>query len=449
MNGMLTVFRNAWVDTQLRKKILYTLFIIVLFRLGSSIFVPFLDNSAITEIISGASLLNYLDVMTGGALGQGTLLAMSITPYINASIIIQLLTVAIPPLERLSKEGEEGRKKLNTITKITSLGIALLQATAFYFTLRNGINNEGEPHVAILKYGDIKDTTSDMFSVVLAAVTIIGCFVAGASIIIWLGDRINEKGVGNGISMILFAGIVARLPESISTFIALCRQDAKNIIFVAIVVVIFIAMVWFVIFMSNAERRIPVQYAKRVVGRKMYGGQSTHIPIKVAMSGVMPIIFAMSLMSLPQTICYFFGIDGKGEGFWNGFVRFFSQRSPAYAIIYFFLILAFNYFYVAITYNPIEIANNLKKNNGAIPGYRPGKPTSDFIYNSLNKVTLIGAIFLGIIAIFPIILSYINPNFSSISLGGTSLLIIVGVALETVRTLESQIMMRHHPGFLD
>lgn len=449
MNGMLTVFRNAWVDTQLRKKILYTLFIIVLFRLGSSIFVPFLDNSAITEIISGASLLNYLDVMTGGALGQGTLLAMSITPYINASIIIQLLTVAIPPLERLSKEGEEGRKKLNTITKITSLGIALLQATAFYFTLRNGINNEGEPHVAILKYGDIKDTTSDMFSVVLAAVTIIGCFVAGASIIIWLGDRINEKGVGNGISMILFSGIVARLPESISTFIALCRQDAKNIIFVAIVVVIFIAMVWFVIFMSNAERRIPVQYAKRVVGRKMYGGQSTHIPIKVAMSGVMPIIFAMSLMSLPQTICYFFGIDGKGEGFWNGFVRFFSQRSPAYAIIYFFLILAFNYFYVAITYNPIEIANNLKKNNGAIPGYRPGKPTSDFIYNSLNKVTLIGAIFLGIIAIFPIILSYINPNFSSISLGGTSLLIIVGVALETVRTLESQIMMRHHPGFLD
>lgn len=452
MNGMLTVFRNAWVDTQLRKKILYTLFIIVLFRLGSSIFVPFLDNSAITQLISGASLLNYLDVMTGGALGQGTLLAMSITPYINASIIIQLLTVAIPPLERLSKEGEEGRKKLNTITKFTSLGIAVLQATAFYFTLRNGINNDDGSHVAILKYGDINDTSIDMFSIVLAAITIIGCFVAGASVIIWLGDRINENGIGNGISMILFAGIVARLPQSISTFIALCRQDAKNIIFVAIVVVIFVAMVWFVIFMSNAERRIPVQYAKRVVGRKMYGGQSTHIPIKVAMSGVMPIIFAMSLMSLPQTICFFFGIrgDGKsGHDFWEGFVNFFSQRSPAYAIIYFFLIIAFNYFYVAITYNPIEIANNLKKNNGAIPGIRPGRPTSDFIYNSLNKITLIGAIFLGIIAIFPIILSYINPNFSSISLGGTSLLIIVGVALETVRSLESQIMMRHHPGFLD
>ncbi len=450
MNGMLTVFRNAWVDTQLRKKILYTLFIIVLFRLGSSIFVPFLDNNAVSGLISNASLLNYLDVMTGCALGQGTLLAMSITPYINASIIIQLLTVAIPPLERLSKEGEEGRKKLNTITKITSLGIALLQATAFYFTLRNGLNDQTTgAHTAILKYGDALDTSSDMFSVVLAAITIIACFVAGASVIIWLGDRINEKGIGNGISIILFAGIVARLPEAIGTFIAICRQDAKNILFVALVCVIFIAMVWFVIFMTNAERRIPVQYAKRVVGRKMYGGQSTHIPIKVAMSGVMPIIFAMSLMSLPQTICYFFGVDGRGEGFWHGFVRFFSTQSPAYAVIYFLLILAFNYFYVAITYNPIEIANNLKKNNGAIPGYRPGKPTSDFIYNSLNKITLIGAIFLGIIAIFPIILSWTNPNFSSISLGGTSLLIIVGVALETVRSLESQIMMRHHPGFLD
>ena len=452
MNGMLTVFRNAWVDTSLRKKILYTLFILLLFRLGSCIFVPFLDNNAITEMISGASLLNYLDVMTGGALGKGTLLAMSITPYINASIIIQLLCVAIPPLERLSKEGETGQKKLNRITKYTSLGIALLQAIAFYFSLRNGVNNENG-HTAILRYGDVYDTTSDMFSIVLSAITIVGCFVAGASVIIWLGDRINEKGIGNGISMILFAGIVARLPETISSFVGIVTSDkenlGKNIAFILITVIIFIAMVWFVIFMTNAERRIPVQYAKRVVGRKMYGGQSTHIPIKVAMSGVMPIIFAMSLMSLPQTICYFFGVTGQGEGFWNGFVRFFSQTSPAYAILYFLLIIGFNYFYVAITYNPVEIANNLKKNNGAIPGLRPGKPTSDFIYNSLNKITLIGAIFLGFIAIFPIILSWINPDFSQVSLGGTTLLIIVGVALETVRSLESQIMMRHHPGFLD
>ncbi len=449
MNGMLTVFRNAWVDTQLRKKILYTLFIIILFRLGSNIFVPFLDNNAIATMMNGASLLNYLDVMTGGSLGKGTLLAMSITPYINASIIIQLLTVAIPPLEKLSKEGDEGRKKINTITKITSLVIAVLQATAFYFTLRNGNNTDGS-HTAILKYGDIYDTTSDTFSVVLTAITIIACFVAGASLIIWLGDRINDKGIGNGISMILFAGIISNVPSAINYFIQMCSGEGNmsNIIYVIIILIIFVAMVWFVIFMTNAERRIPVQYAKRVVGRKMYGGQSTHIPIKVAMSGVMPIIFAMSLMSLPQTICYFFGVDGTGEGFWNGFVRVFSQSSPVYAVIYFLLIIAFNYFYVSIQYNPVEIANNLKKNNGAIPGYRPGKPTSDFIYNSLNKITLIGAIFLGIIAIFPIIFS-LCTGLTGVSLGGTTILIVVGVALETVRSLESQIMMRHHPGFLD
>lgn len=443
MNGMLTVFRNAWVDTQLRKKILYTLFILVLFRLGSCIFVPFLNNTAITQMISGASLLNYLDVMTGGALGKGTLLAMSITPYINASIIIQLLTVAIPPLERMQKEGEAGQKKLNMITKITSLGIAIFQATAFYFTLRNAKDADGRS-LNILKY------SGNDFSSVLSGITIVACLVAGASVIIWLGDRINEKGIGNGISMILFAGIVARLPESIVGLVRTCQADNSKIPLVALIGVIFVAMIWFVVFMTNAERRIPVQYAKRVVGRKMYGGQSTHIPIKVAMSGVMPIIFAMSLMSLPQTILYFFNITGdgtSGHDFWEGVARFFSHTSPWYAVIYFVLIIAFNYFYVAISYNPVEIANNLKKNNGAIPGYRPGKPTSDFIYNSLNKITLIGAIFLGIIAIFPIIFQQITAI--QVSLGGTTMLIVVGVALETVRSLESQIMMRHHPGFLD
>lgn len=447
---MFQVFRNAWMDTQLRKKILYTLFIIILFRLGSNIFVPFLDNNAISTMMEGASLLNYLDVMTGGSLGKGTLLAMSITPYINASIIIQLLCVAIPPLEKLQKEGEEGRKKLNTITKFASLAIAVLQAIAFYFTLKNGVNdNSTGTHTAILKYGDVNDYSSDMFAVVLSAIVIVACFVAGASLIIWLGDRINEKGIGNGISMILFAGIISGLPNAVEYFVTLCKDNLANIGFVLLAIVIFIAMVWFVIMMTNAERRIPIQYAKRVVGRKMYGGQSTHIPIKVAMSGVMPIIFAMSLMSLPQTICYFFGIDGRGDSFWDGFVRLFSQSSPLYAVIYFLLIIAFNYFYVSIQYNPVEIANNLKKNNGAIPGYRPGKPTSDFIYNSLNKITLIGAIFLGIVAIFPIILALCVPSLSGISIGGTTILIVVGVALETVRTLESQIMMRHHPGFLD
>ena len=446
---MFQVFRHAWMDTQLRKKILYTLFIIVLFRLGSNIFVPFLDNSAISTMMGGASLLNYLDVMTGGSLGKGTLLAMSITPYINASIIIQLLAVAIPPLEKLQKEGEEGRKKLNTITKFTSLALAILQAIAFYFTLRNGYNDSNGVHTAILKYGDVREANPDMFAVVLSAIVIVACFVAGASMIIWLGDRINEKGIGNGISMILFAGIVSGLPNAVTYFVSLCKENLANIGFVLLAIVIFIAMVWFVIMMTNAERRIPVQYAKRVVGRKMYGGQSTHIPIKVAMSGVMPIIFAMSLMSLPQTILFFFGINGTGDTFWDGFVRLFSQSSPLYAVIYFLLIIAFNYFYVSIQYNPVEIANNLKKNNGAIPGYRPGKPTSDFIYNSLNKITLIGAIFLGIVAIFPIILALCVPSLQGISIGGTTILIVVGVALETVRSLESQIMMRHHPGFLD
>lgn len=446
---MFQVFRNAWMDTQLRKKILYTLFIIVLFRLGSNVFVPFLDNSAISTMMGGASLLNYLDVMTGGSLGKGTLLAMSITPYINASIIIQLLAVAIPPLEKLQKEGEEGRKKLNTITKFTSLALAILQAIAFYFTLRNGYNDSNGVHTAILKYGDVREANPDMFAVVLSAIVIVACFVAGASMIIWLGDRINEKGIGNGISMILFAGIVSGLPNAVTYFVSLCKENLANIGFVLLAIVIFIAMVWFVIMMTNAERRIPVQYAKRVVGRKMYGGQSTHIPIKVAMSGVMPIIFAMSLMSLPQTILFFFGINGTGDTFWDGFVRLFSQSSPLYAVIYFLLIIAFNYFYVSIQYNPVEIANNLKKNNGAIPGYRPGKPTSDFIYNSLNKITLIGAIFLGIVAIFPIILALCVPSLQGISIGGTTILIVVGVALETVRSLESQIMMRHHPGFLD
>ncbi len=434
---MFEVFRNAWKVAELRKKILYTLFIIVIFRLGSCVFVPFLDNSVIANMLNqgdGGSLLNYLDTMTGGSLSQGTLFAMSITPYINASIIIQLLAVAIPALEKLSKEGDEGRKKLNKITKFLSLGLAVFQAVAFYIYLRSA--------------GAVAYT--DGFEGVLAAVTIVSCFVAGASLIIWLGDQINEKGIGNGISMILFAGIVARGPSAVLALVQSMTADMKNAIFVPIILIIFVLMIGLVVLMTNAERRIPVQYAKRVVGRKMYGGQSTHIPIKVAMAGVMPIIFAMSIMSLPQTICSFFGIYGDGRSgndFWEGFVRLFSQSSILYAVLYFFLIIGFNYFYIAIQYNPVEIANNLKKNNGAIPGIRPGKPTSDFIQNSLSKISLIGAIFLAFIAIFPIIFQQVSGI--NVSLGGTTMLIVVGVALETVRSLESQMMMRHHKGFLE
>ena len=430
---MFQVFRNAWKDITLRKKILFTLLIIVIFRLGAAIFVPFLDPSAIKELVGEGTILNYLDVMTGGSLSNGTLFAMSITPYINASIIVQLLTVAIPALERLSKEGEEGRKKINKITKFVALGIGLFQAIAFYIGLRN---------VKAVHY-------TDGFDGVLAAITIVACFVAGASLIIWLGDLVSQKGIGNGISMILFAGIISRTPEMIINLFNQISIQPQNWFFVPLILVIYIVMIAFVILMTNAERRIPVQYAKRVVGRKMYGGQTNHIPIKVAMAGVMPIIFAMSIISLPSTIGYFFGVTAQsGHVFWSDFIALFSTNNVVYAIIYFFLILGFNYFYIAMQYNPVQIANDLKKNNGAIPGYRPGKPTSDFIQNSLSKVTLVGAIFLGIIAIFPIIFQNLT-GITGLSLGGTTILIVVGVALETVRALESQMMMRHHKGFLE
>jgi len=438
---MFEVFRNAWKIADLRKKILYTALIILIFRIGSSIFVPFLNPEAVQSLLSGGenTLLGFMDTMTGGALGKGTLFAMSITPYINASIIMQLLTVAIPVLERLSKEGDEGRKKINTITKFVALGIGLFQAVAFYITLKNN--------------GAVQYTAG--FSGFLAMITIVGCFTTGASLIIWLGDQINEKGIGNGVSIILFAGIVSRLPHDIyGLFNQMKVADnggVQNFILIPFYLLVYVVMISLVVLMTNAERRIPVQYAKRVVGRKMYGGQSSHIPIKVAMAGVMPIIFAMSIMSLPQTILFFFGIDGKTPGrseFWEGFLRIFNQGTLLYAVIYFFLIIAFNYFYISIQYNPIEIANNLKKNNGAIPGYRPGKPTSDFIYNSLSKITLIGAIFLGFIAIFPIVFSN-TTRIKGLSMGGTTMLILVGVALETMRSLEGQMMMRHHKGFLE
>jgi preprotein translocase subunit SecY len=438
---MFQILRNAWKVDELRKKILYTGLIILVFRIGCAIFVPFLDTSAIQGMLAGSenTLLGFMNTMTGGAMGNGTLFALSIMPFINASIIMQLLTVAIPVLERLSKEGDEGRKKINKITKFLALGIGVFQAVAFYITLRNN---------RAVMY-------TEGFEGFLAMVTIVGCFTAGASLIIWLGDQISEKGIGNGISMILFAGIVSRLPLDIYELIMQMRVSegggVQNYILIPVYLAIYVSMIGLVVLMTNAERRIPVQYAKRVVGRKMYGGQSSHIPIKVAMAGVMPIIFAMSVMSLPQTILFFFGIDGtnpESPAFWNTFLRYFNQGSWIYAVVYFFMIIGFNYFYISIQYNPIEIANNLKKNNGAIPGYRPGKPTSDFIYNSLSKITLIGAIFLGFIAIFPIVFSNVT-GIHGMAMGGTTMLILVSVSLETVRSLEGQMMMRHHKGFLE
>ena len=434
---MFQTFRNAWKSVEIRKKILYTLLILVIFRVGCAIPVPFLDASALSNMMGDSgNILSYLDILSGGALSKATLFALSIQPYINSSIIIQLLTYALPPLERLQKEGEEGRKKIQKITNVVSMFLALIMAYAYYLTMRSA--------------GAVTYTSGG--SGVFAAIVIIAAFVAGSSLIVWLGNQINEKGIGNGISLILFAGIVARGPSAVLKMFALAETDKKMIFIVPLVLIVFVLMIGFIVFMNESERRIPIQYAKRVVGRKQYGGQNTHIPIKVAMSGVMPIIFAMSFMSIPATLELFIKRPADPAGFWEifyvGLLNFFAYNSPWYAIIYFLLIIGFNYFYVSMQYNPIEIANNLRQNNGGIPGIRPGKPTSDFIQRVLSKITLIGAIFLGIIAIFPILFNLAIPKLN-ISMGGTSILIIVSVALETVRTLESQLMMRHHKGFLE
>lgn len=443
---MFKTLKTAWGIPEIRKKILFTLFIIVIFRLGSVLTVPFIDTTVLAtwmqEKASNGNFLEYLNILSGGALAKATMFSLGVTPYINASIIIQLLTYALPPLERLQQEGEDGRKKLNTITSFVALGLSAFMAVAYYLTLKSSSVNA-------VKY------TSGGYGI-FAMFVIICSFMAGSSLVIWMGNRINEKGIGNGVSMILFAGIVARIPVDLGQMWELIKtKEGANENFVKIVIylLIFVVMVIGIVFMNESERRIPVQYAKRVVGRKQYGGQSTHIPIKVCMSGVMPIIFAMSFMSLPSMFTLFKEplkdlTDASGwEKFYAGFVNFFSTRSYSYAIVYFILIILFNYFYVAIQYNPVEMANNLRQSNGGIPGIRPGKPTSDYIQRVLSKIGLVGAIFLGVVAVFPII--FLNLTHIDVSsMGGTSILIVVSVAIETVRTLESQLMMRHHKGFL-
>lgn len=440
---MFKTLRDAWMIKDIRKKLLYTLFMIIIFRLGCALVVPFLDTDVVynwmRDNATDGNFLEYLNIITGGALSKSTIFSLSITPYINASIIMQLLTYALPPLERMREEGEEGQKKLNKITAVVAMAIALFMSIAYYFTLKNGMD-------AVVK----GDTT---FENIFIGAVIVMSFVAGTSVVVWMGNRINDKGIGNGISMILFAGILARFPEMAGRLISLTSNDPNPYLFISIaVVILFIAIITFIVFMNNAERRIPIQYAKRVVGRKQYGGQSANIPVKVMMSGVMPIIFAMSFMSLPSTIELFKPLYVDPSGFWqnfyNGFINFFKMNSIGYAVIYFVLIIAFNFFYVSMQYNPVEIANNLRQNNGAIPGIRPGKPTSDYIQRVLNKITLVGAIFLGIIAIFPIFMTMWDPSLSSLAMGGTTVLIVVSVALETARTLESEMMMRHHKGFL-
>ena len=431
---MIETFRNAWKIPDLRKKLLFTFFIIVIYRVGGTVPVPFLDSDALSSWFqqseNSGNFFSYLNVLSGGNFSKATLLALSVSPYINAQIIIQLLTYALPPLERLAHEGPEGRKKLDKITKYFALLIAIFQAWAYYLTL-------SKANAVVYTSG---------FDKIFSEIVIIACFTAGASMTIWLGEEINSKGIGNGISMLLFAGIIARGPSAVIGLIQLMRTgDAKNIILVPIIIVVFVAMIAFIIFMNEAERRIPIQYAKRVVGRKQYGGQNTFIPVKIALSGVLPIIFAMAFVSLPSTLEMF--IKPSEGSLYSKFLNWFSYTHPVYAIVYFILIIGFNYFYVSMQYNPVEIANNLRQNNGGIPGIRPGKPTSDYIKKILGKITLVGAIFLGVIAIFPIIFTAITKM--NIAMGGTSILIVVAVALETVRTMESQMMMRHHKGFLE
>ena len=444
---MFQTLKNAFKIPELRSKILFTLFIVLLYRIGSAIPVPFVNANVLeffTEYASGnqGGIFDMLNTMSGGALSQATLFALGVQPYINASIIIQLLAVAIPALERLSKEGEEGKKKLNAITRVVTVALALVMSIGYYMLLKNG--GFGLPML----------NTDHWF----AGVVIVACYCAGAALVMWLAEKINESGIGNGISIILFANIVARLPHAAASVWTLASNLWADggigylwgVLLIVVIAVVMVALVGFVVFVTESERKIPVQYAKRVVGRKMYGGQSSTLPIKLNMTGVMPIIFASTICSLPSTILMFVNPNPTG-----GFGKFISdlfnpQTSVFYVILYLVLIIAFAYFYVAISFNPVEVANNINKNGGTIRGIRPGKPTSDYISKILSKITLIGAIFLGIIAVLPMVANIISGGIlSAIAFGGSSLLIVVGVALETCREIEAQMTMRHYKGFLD
>ena len=427
---MIQTIRKAWGIPELRKKIVFTLLILLIFRLGNAIMVPYINRDALALQMQvwGTGLLGLYNVMSGGAFATATVFALSIQPYINSSIIIQLLTVAIPALERLQKEGgEEGRKKIASITRYATVAIALLQGFGYYMICKN---------YNILEQQGI-----------WPALVIIVSFVAGSSFVMWLGEQVNEFGVGNGISIILFAGILSRVPNMVTMGASYIRTKGSiGCLWIALLIVGMLAMVVLIVHVNEAERRIPVQYAKRQVGRKMYGGQASTLPMKVNMSGVLPIIFAQSIAMIPSTIAAFCKQPAEGT-FWYGFLNAIDTKSVLYMIFYFLMIIGFSYFYATMQFNPIEVANNLKKNGGFIPGFRPGKPTSDFIAKVLNKVTLFGAIYLGIVAICPLIAGKLLGN-SGLAIGGTSVIIVVGVALETVRALEAQMLMRNYKGFL-
>ena len=416
---MFKTLRDAWQIPELRKKLMFTIAMLLIYRVCQAIPMPVVDAHSIAHTMSEVmnnTILGLYDMMSGSALSQASILALGIQPYINASIIIQLLTVAIPALERMAKEeGEEGKKKINNITRYSTVGLAAVLGFGYYTMLNS--------------YGLIPEP--GFWSALVAVMT----FTAGSSFVMWMGEQITEHGIGNGISMILFANIVASLP---STFNALLGLGWWAIAMAAML----IALVLFIIFINDAERRIPVQYAKRVVGRKVYGGQSTNLPIKVSMSGVMPVIFAQSICSIPATICTF---TGNIDGWW--YKNVFSSTSVTYLVIYGLMIFFFSWFYAQIQYDPMEISNNLKKNGGFIPGFRPGKPTADFIKKVIAKIVIFGAVYLAVVAMLPMIAGAVSKT--NLAIGGTSIIIVVGVALETVKALEAQMLMRHYKGFLD
>jgi len=455
---MIQTIRNAWAVPELRKKILFTIFALLIFRLGSAIPVPYINSDLLADQLAmqSGTILGLMNAMSGSAFSMATVFALSIQPYINSSIIIQLLTVAIPALERLAKEGgEEGRKKIASITRYTTVAIALLQGFGYYSLIKS---------YNLIQGGSL--------NAIWVGVVIVLSFTAGSAFLMWLGEQITEFGIGNGISIILFAGIVSRFPRMVSDCIsgvnvwsgvkngtitmetltgmgmstAQAQAQLKLALapwMIPVIIIGMLALVVFIVFISNAERRLPVQYAKRVVGRKMYGGQSTHIPMKVNMSGVMPIIFAQSIASLPATIGAF-----AGWGQEHMMMRLFDTTKVFYSVLYFILIVGFSYFYATMQFNPIEVSNNLKKNGGFIPGFRPGKPTADFIAKVLSKITMFGALYLSVVAIAPIITGNIF-GYHSLAIGGTSVIIVVGVALETVKQMEAQMLMRHYKGFLE
>ena len=428
---MIQTIRKAWGVPELRKKIVFTLLILLIFRIGNAIPVPYINTTLLGNYLDSMSgtVLGLYNVMSGGAFAEATVFALGVQPYINSSIIIQLLTIAIPALERLARDGgEAGKKKIASITRYATVAIALLQGFGYYMICKN---------YNILEQQGI-----------WPALVIIVSFVAGSSFVMWLGEQVNEFGVGNGISIILFAGILSRVPNMVTMGASYIRTKGSiGCLWIALLIVGMLAMVVLIVHVSEAERRIPVQYAKRQVGRKMYGGQASTLPMKVNMSGVLPIIFAQTIASLPATIWAFIGIPEEGS-VGRSIYNAIDTKSVLYLIVYFLMIIGFSYFYATIQFNPVEISNNLKRNGGFIPGFRPGKPTSDFIAKVLNKVTLFGAIYLGIVAICPLIAGKLLGN-SDLAIGGTSVIIVVGVALETVRALESQMMMRQYKGFLE